>query len=493
MTGTAAAWWLIVMRVLQGVGGAFLFANSSAILTDVFPAHQRGLALGINNVAGIAGSFIGLVIGGRPGPRQLASDLPGLGAVRDLRDRLGATCNLVDTGQRQKAKLDWWGNITFAVGLIAVLVGITYGIQPYGGHTMGWTNPYVLAAIFGGVVVLVAFVLIEQRVKDPMFHLDLFRIRAFTAGNVASLLSALGRGGLQFILIIWLQGIWLPQHGYSFERTPLWAGIYMLPLTVGFLLSAPLSGVLSDKFGARPFATGGMIVAAASFALLLVLPVNFNYLAFSAILVLNGIGMGMFGSPNRAGIMNALPARQRGAGAGMAATFQNSATVLSIGIFFTLMILGLASSLGGTLNHGLTAQGVSAADAARISHLPPVATLFASLLGYNPIQQLLGPSAQTLSAQHLHYLTGRQFFPNLISDPFHEGLQVAFIFAIIACLVAAWASWLRGGKYHYEEDDPADAESAERFTGLDSFELVEPVAESSTSANAAGRPAAAGT
>jgi MFS family permease len=275
----------------------------------------------------------------------------------------------------------------------------------------------------------------------------------------------------------------------------LWAGIYMLPLTVGFLLAAPLSGVLSDKFGARPFATGGMIVAAVSFALLLVLPVNFNYLAFSAILVLNGIGMGMFGSPNRAGIMNALPARQRGAGAGMAATFQNSATVLSIGIFFTLMILGLASSLGGTLSHGLTAQGVSPADAARISHLPPVATLFASLLGYNPIQQLLGPTAaHSLSAQHLHFLTGRQFFPNLISAPFHKGLQVAFIFAIIACLVAAWASWLRGGKYHYEDgEDAGDAESAEMFTGLDSLELVEPLSEPEKSPPATGRPAAAST
>jgi len=168
--------------------------------------------------------------------------------------------------------------------------------------------------------------------------------------------------------------------------------------------------------------------------------------------------MGMFGSPNRAGIMNSIPARQRGAGAGMAATFQNSAAVLSIGIFFSLMILGLASSLGGTLSHGLTAQGVSAADAARISHLPPVATLFASLLGFNPIQQLLGPSAHTLSAQHLHFLTGREFFPNLISSPFHDGLQVAFLFAIVACLVAAWASWLRGGKYVHVEEIGVGAE-----------------------------------
>ena len=466
MTGAAGAWWLIVMRVLQGVGGAFLFANSSAILTDAFPAEERGLALGINNVAGIAGSFIGLVIGGLLGPVNwrlifLVSVPFGLFGT------VWAYLKLKDTGKRQEAKLDWWGNITFAVGLIAVLVGITYGIQPYGGHTMGWTNPYVLTAIIGGIAVLIAFVLIERKVDDPMFHLNLFKIRAFTAGNIAALLAALGRGGLQFILIIWLQGIWLPLHGYSFERTPLWAGIYLLPLTIGFLAAAPLSGILSDRFGARPFATGGMLLAACSFFLLLILPVNFNYWAFAAILVLDGVGMGMFGSPNRAGIMNALPAKQRGAGSGMAATFQNSATVLSIGIFFSLMILGLASSLGPALDHGLVAQGVSQADATRISHLPPVATLFASLLGYNPIQQLLGPSAAHLSAAHEHFLTGRSFFPNLISSPFHDGLRVAFIFSIVACLIAAWASWLRGGKYHYvDEGTASEAAESPAATGV---------------------------
>ncbi len=452
LTGPAGAWWLIIMRVFQGVGGAFLFANSSAILTDAFPAEQRGLALGINNVAGIAGSFIGLVIGGLLAPVNW--HLVFLVSVPfGLFGTVWAYLKLQDNGRRQPARIDWWGNVTFAVGLIAVLVGITYGIQPYGGHVMGWTNPWVLGAIIGGIVLLGLFVVIENRVQDPMFHLDLFKIRAFTAGNIAALLAALGRGGLQFILIIWLQGIWLPQHGYSFERTPLWAGIYLLPLTIGFLASAPISGILSDRYGARPFATGGMLLAALSFLCLLLLPVNFNYWAFAAVLVLDGVGMGLFSSPNRAGIMNSIPRKQRGAGSGMAATFQNSATVLSIGIFFSLMILGLASTLSGALSHGLLAQGVSPADAARISHLPPVATLFASLLGFNPIQQLLGPSVHHLSAAHQQYLTGRGFFPHLISAPFHDGLEVAFIFSIIACLIAAGASWLRGGKYVYSEDD----------------------------------------
>jgi MFS family permease len=449
MHGTAAAWWLILMRILQAVGGAMLMANSSAILTDAFPASERGLALGLNQVAGIAGSFIGLVLGGILGPiswRYVFLVSVPFGVLGTIWSYL----KLKELGIRRPARLDWWGNVTFGVGLIAVLVGITYGIQPYGGHTMGWTSPVVLGLIGGGLAVLAAFCVIETHVADPMFRLSLFRIRPFTAGNVASLLSGLGRGGLMFVLIIWLQGIYLPMHGYSFERTPLWAGIAMLPLTVGFLIAGPVSGWLSDRFGARPFATGGMVVAAASFGLLELLPVNFAYWEFAAILLLNGIGMGLFASPNRAGIMNSLPPERRGVGAGMSATFQNSAMVLSIGIFFTLIILGLASSLPSALSHGLTAQGVPAADAARVAALPPVSIMFAALLGYNPVQTLLGPVITKLPASHAAYLTGHSFFPSLISAPFSQGLDVAFDFAIAACLVAALASLLRGKRYVHE-------------------------------------------
>ena len=401
-------------------------------------------------MAGIAGSFIGLVLGGVLGPiswRYVFLVSVPFGVLGTIWSYL----KLRELGVRRPAALDWWGNVTFAAGLVAVLAGITYGIQPYGGHTMGWTSPLVIGLVGGGLAMLVIFGVIETRVAEPMFRLSLFRIRPFTAGNLANLLAGLGRGGLMFILIIWLQGIYLPIHGYSFSQTPLWAGIAMLPLTAGFLVAGPVSGWLSDRFGARPFATGGMLVAAASFAALQFLPVDFVYWQFAGILLLNGIGMGLFASPNRAGIMNSLPANQRGVGAGMAATFQNSATVLSMGIFFSLMIAGLASTLGGTLTHGLTAQGVPAAVADRAGSLPPVATLFASLLGFNPVQQLLGNSASSLPPDKLHYVTGRQFFPQLISGPFHHGLQVAFLFAVIACLVAAWASWLRGGKYHYVE------------------------------------------
>jgi MFS family permease len=431
------------MRIMQGVGGAMLMANSSAILTDAFPSNERGLALGLNQVAGIAGSFIGLVLGGVLGPlswRYVFLVSVPFGVLGTIWSYL----KLRELGMRKPASLDWWGNITFAAGLIAALAGITYGIQPYGGHTMGWTSPMVITLIAGGVALLILFGFIETQVAEPMFRLDLFRIRPFSAGNLASLLAGLGRGGLMFILIIWLQGIYLPMHGYSFESTPLWAGIAMLPLTVGFLIAGPLSGWLSDKFGARPFATGGMIVAAISFVLLMQLPVNFAYWQFAGILLLNGIGMGLFASPNRAGIMNSLPPDKRGVGAGMSATFQNSSMVLSIGVFFSLIILGLAGTLPAALGHGLTAQGVPAAAAQRIAGLPPVSIMFAALLGYNPVKTLLGPSLHNLPASHAAYLTGHSFFPSLISGPFQHGLTVAFTFAIAACLVAGLASLLRG-------------------------------------------------
>ena len=451
MHGSAGALWLILMRVGQGVGGALIFANSSAILTDAFPQDQRGLALGVNSIAAIAGSFLGLVLGGVLAPiswRLVFLVSVPIGVVATF----WAYHSLRELSERRPARIDWWGNATFAIGLVGVMVGITYGIQPYGGHTMGWTSPLVLASLLGGLALLGVFCLIELRVEEPMFHLGLFRIRAFAAGNLAALLAAMGRGGLQFILIIWLQGIWLPEHGYNFAQTPLWAGIYMLPLIAGFLVAGPASGYLSDRFGARPFATGGMILAAASFLLLIVLPVDFSYIWFALILVLNGVGMGLFSSPNSAGVMNSLPASQRGAGAGMLATFMNSASVLSIGVFFTLMIAGLASGLPNALHSGLVAHDVPAADAARISHLPPVSTLFASFLGFNPVKTLLGPHVlHGLPPADVHALTGRSFFPQLISSPFHSALVYAFVFAIAACLVAAFASLLRGGKYVHEE------------------------------------------
>ncbi|MCF8608501.1 MFS transporter, partial [Gordonia sp. HY442] len=356
------------------------------ILTDAFPAHQRGLAMGINGVAAIAGSFLGLLVGGLLAPIQwhyifLVSVPFGLVGT------VWAYLKLRDTGVRTKAKMDWWGNLTFAIGLIAILVAITYGIQPYGDSDMGWGNPLVLAGLIGGFVVLAIFVWIETRVESPLFELSLFRNRSFTAGNAANLMGSIGRGGLQFILIIWLQGIWLPQHGYDYSQTPLWAGIYMVPMTIGFLLVAPVSGALSDKLGTKWFTTIGMLITAGTFVALIMLPVDFAYPAFAVVLLINGVGMGLFASPNRAEVMNSLPASSRGSGAGMMTTFQNAAMVLSIGLFFSLMIAGLSSGLPDAMFSGLTANGVPADQANAVANLPTVGILFAAFLGYNPIQE----------------------------------------------------------------------------------------------------------
>ena len=443
MHGSDGALWLIIWRVVQGIGGAFLFANAAAIVTDAFPANQRGTALSVNSIAAIAGSFIGLILGGVLAPVNwhliflVSAPIGVFGTV-------WAYFMLHDIGVRKHAQMDWWGNLLFAAGLIAILVGITYGLLPYGGHPMGWTNPWVLTALFGGLALLVVFVYVETKVAEPLFRLSLFKIRAFAAGNVANFMLALGRGGMQFMLIIWLQGIWLPLHGYSFSQTPLWAGIYLVPLTIGFLVSAPLSGVLSDRYGARAFTTGGALLTALSFFFLLFLPVDFPYWVFAVIIAGNGFGSGLFASPNRAEMMNSLPADQRGVGSGMIATFMNTSFVLSIGIFFSLMVAGLSSRLPTAMSSGLIAQGIPSSAAQQISHLPPIGVLFAAFLGYNPMQQLLGPLLAHLPAGHAAYVAGRQFFPHLITGPFHDGLGVAFAFAIAANVIAAIASLLTG-------------------------------------------------
>jgi MFS family permease len=448
MTGRAGADYLIVFRIVQGIGGACLLANAAAIITDAFPANQRGMALGINNIVGVSGMFVGLVLGGLLAPINwrlvfLISVPVGLFGT------VWAYLKLEERSEPRPRPIDWIGNITFAAALVCLMVAITYGIRPYGGHATGWGSPRVVVLLAAGLLCMIAFVAAEHRVADPMFRLPLFRIRAFTFGTLSTFLSAVARGGLMFMLIIWLQGIWLPLHGYDFTKTPLWAGIYMLPLILGMLVAGPTSGYLSDRFGARGFATGGMLGAAVSFGLLLLLPTDFSYPVFALVLALNGISMGMFASPNRAAVMNSLPRGDRGVGGGMNQTFQNSAQVISIGIFFTLMIAGLSGTLPHAMTSGLQAHGVSAASAQHAAHLPPVSILFAAFLGYNPIQHLVGPHAlAALSAHSQATITGRSFFPHLISGPFRSGLKEAFLFAIVACLVAAAASLMRGGRYY---------------------------------------------
>ncbi len=461
LAGGQAALWLILWRVVQAFGGAMLMANSAAILTDAFPANQRGMALGINQIAGISGQFVGLLLGGL----LAAWDWRAVFWVNvpiGVWGTIWAYRSLREIATTRRAKIDWIGNILFAVGATSVLAAITYGIQPYGGHATGWTNPLVLAGLIGGAAVLVVFCVVETRIAEPMFRMGLFRIRAFAAGNAASLMSSIARGGLQFMLVIWLAGIWLPLHGYDFTVTPLWAGIYMLPLTAGFLLAGPLSGYLSDRFGSRPFATAGLLVAACGFTGLMLLPIDFPYPAFAAIIFCNGVGSGLFASPNTSSIMSSVPARHRGAASGMRSVFMNSGMSLSIGIFFSLMIAGLADTLPRTLSSGLRAQGVPAAVAAHIASLPPVSTLFSAMLGYNPMKSLLAPYGvlAKLPARNVALLTGRQFFPHLISGPFHHGLGIVFGAAIGMCVLGALVSLLRGRQFIYTEPSTETPEVA---------------------------------
>ncbi|MFG1810023.1 MFS transporter [Streptomyces sp. NPDC049040] len=443
--GGSGALWLIGWRVVQALGGSMLMANSAAIITDAFPAHQRGMALGINQISALSGQFIGLVLGGLLSAWDWRAvfwvNLPVgiLGTIWAYR-------SLRETSARQKSRIDWWGNLTFALGLGALLVSITYGIQPYADHTMGWTSPKVLAGLIGGSVLLAVFCVIESRVEQPMFHLALFRNRAFAAGNAASLLASVARGGLQFMLIIWLQGIWLPLHGYDYADAPLWAGIFLLPLTAGFLVAGPLCGWLSDRHGVRFFTTGGLLLFSASFVGLLLLPITFPYWAFALLIMANGMGSGMFSAPNTSAIMSSVPVTHRGAASGMRSTFQNSGMSLSIGVFFSLLIIGLADRLPAALSAGLQAQGVPAATARHAASLPPVSTVFSAFLGINPVQTLLGPSGvlDTLPAHNRAVLTGKEFFPDLISAPFHHGLLIVFATATAMGLLAATASLLRG-------------------------------------------------
>jgi EmrB/QacA subfamily drug resistance transporter len=444
-TGNTGALELILFRIIQGIGAGFLFSNSAAILTDAFPPTQRGRALGINQIAAIAGQFLGLILGGILAAVNwrlvfLVSVPVGLVGTIWAYTMLREVATI-----RKHQRIDWYGNIAFALGLTIFLLGITDAIEPYGSSPTGWGNPMVLAMIASGVLLLVFFVWIETRVSDPMFRLELFKIRMFTAGNIAGFLSAMGRGGLQFMLIIWLQGIWLPLHGYSFEDTPLWAGIYMTPLLIGFVLMGPISGYLSDRFGARVFSTIGMMVQCIGFIGLTFLPANFPYPVFAALIFLLGCGSGLFASPNTSAVMSSVPPERRGVSSGMRATFQNSASLVSIGLFFSIVTAGLAATLPTTFFAGLTQYGVSASVATQIAHLPPTAALFGAFLGYNPVAQLLPPTTlHLLSPQNQAALLGKSFFPNLISGPFMVGLHAVFYVSAALCVIAAIASYLRG-------------------------------------------------
>ncbi len=458
-TGNTGAMLVIIFRLIQAVGGGFLFANSAAILTDAFPHYERGMALGLNGVAFIGGSLLGLILGGI------------LAAINwrlvflvnvpiGIAGTIWAYLKLQETGVLNKGqRLDLVGNTTFGAGLTILLIALTYGILPYGHSPMGWTNPWVQGGLVAGIILLVGFVFIELRVKDPMFRLSLFSNRMFSASNVSGFLYSVARGGLMFMLIIWLQGIWLPLHGYNFQETPLWAGIYMAPMMGGFFLMGPLSGWLSDRFGSRGFTISGMLITTVGFLLLAAQPANFSYVPFMLILVLLGMGMGTFNSPNMAAVMNSVPAKYRGVASGMRATIQNSGMLLSMSLFFSMVIIFLAGKLPPVLYSGLVAVGIPPAAAAYAAHLPPTGALFAAFLGYNPMQQLLPPAVlASLPAATRNLIMGKEFFPSLMAPAFMASLRITFYGAAAMALAAAIASMLRGGKYIYDEDDASSAQ-----------------------------------
>ena len=453
-TGDAGALEIIIFRMIQAVGGALFMANSAAILSDAFPSDERGKALGINTVAGMSGNILGLVLGGILAifnwryiflvsvPFGLIGTILSYYKLKEL------------SIKAIKTKLDIWGNLTFVSGITLLLIGVTYGLIPYGNNPMGWNNPWVIASMSLGLISLILFPIIETRVESPMFNLNLFKIKSFTFGILATLLSGLARGGAMILIIILLQGIWLPLHGYSYASTPFWAGVYLMPLIIGMIVMAPISGILSDKYGPRWIATTGMALVTLSFLLLIVIPTNFTYIELGLILLLMGIGNGMFGSPNNASIMNSVSAEDRGVASGMMFTMFNTATPISIAIFFTIIVIGLTQRFPEAMTSSLTSIG-AVQLAPLLSNIPPTAALFSALLGYNPVAGILPTLPPSLVAliphSTINTITSTTWFPSTLEIAFIPSLKISFYIAAIIAAIAAILSALRGEKYIHKE------------------------------------------
>ena len=472
--GTTGAWALVGFRLIQAVGASFLFANSAALLTDAFPPEERGKAMGINMVAFIGGSLVGLVVGGVlaaiPDLHFAGIVLPTWRIIFLVSVPVGvvgtvwayARLREIST-RREHQRIDYVGNVTFAAGLTLVLVALTYGLLPYGASPTGWASPWVLSGLVAGVGLLGAFLAVELRVSDPMFRLQLFRVRAFAAGNVAALLGSIARGGMMLLLVVWFQGIWLPLHGYAYSQVPLWAGILMMPMIAGFLTAGPVSGWLSDRHGPRLLATVGMAVASATFFLLALLPLNFAYWEMGALLYVQGCGMGMFAAPNSASVMNSVPPENRGAASGMLATLQNTGQQLSMALFFTIVIVGLSSGLSGSVGQALASARVGSPDSGILSTLVatnPTGALFGAFLGENPMQTLLGAAASVpgwvpLSSAATQALLAPHFFASAIGPAFHDALAEAFLFAGAVTGIGAVVSAARGQRYIHGQAAPA--------------------------------------
>ncbi|WP_048082720.1 MFS transporter [Methanobacterium arcticum] len=449
-TGDIGAIEIIAFRIIQAIGAAFLMANGSALLTDAFPVSERGKALGINMVAFMSGQFIGLLLGG-------------ILAIYDWRfvflvsvpfgllGTIWSFLKLKEISYRDpNTKIDIIGNIVFVASITSILLGITYGLMPYGNDAMGWHNPWVIASMIIGFALLAVFPFIENRAENPMFRMDLFKIKMFSYANIAGFLNAMGRGGMMFMLIILLQGIWLPLHGYSYESTPFWAGVYMLPLTLGVVVMGPISGMLSDKYGPRWIATLGMVISAAAFLVLAALPYDFSYLEFGAAIFMMGIGQGMFSSPNTASIMNSVSPKDRGIASGMITTVIMTAFTASMAMFFTIVIVGITQKFPGAMTSSLASIG-AVQLAPVLSSIPPTGALFSAFLGFNPVSTILSalPTqfVSSIPQGTLTILTGTTWFPQTLAEAFMPALRMSFYIGAAFCAIGAVLSGLRGANY----------------------------------------------
>lgn len=463
-TGSTGAIELILFRFVQAVGGALTMANGPAIITDVFPSSERGKALGINTVALMSGQFIGLLLGGILVtynwryvflvniPFALIGTIWAYWKMEEL------------SFKAKKTSVDILGNVFFIGGLTSLLVGITYGLMPYEHDgimdAMGWNSPLVHITSAIGIILLLAFPFVERRAENPMFRFEFFKIRAFAFSNLANFMAAIARGGIMFMLILLLQGIWLPLHGYSFEDTPLWAGIYMLPLTVGFIIMGPISGMLSDKYGPRWIATSGMVLVAVVFLGLAMLPYNFDYWELGILIFLMGIGNGMFSSPNSSSIMNSVPAEDRGVASGMMSTLMNSAMTMSMALFFTIVIVGLQGTFPSAIHESFSSFASTQTApvmqnlAAQISEISPTNALFSAFLGYNPMGTILNVMDSSIVASIpqsvVDTLTSNYWFPQTLQQAFMPALRVSFFIGAFLSAIAALLSAMRGQHYVHE-------------------------------------------
>ncbi len=449
-SGNKGALLLIIFRMIQAVGAGFLMVNSTALLTDAFPFNERGKAMGINQISFIVGSLLGLILGG-----FLSGYDWHLVFIVNIPFAIAGTIwsifKLKETAEKQKVHMDLWGNITLALSLILISLGFTYTLEPYGKSQMGWGSPFVILSFIFGVLFLILFVIIERRVKGPLFNLSLFKIRPFAYGNLSLLLSSLGRGAVMFLVIIWLQGIYLPLHGFSYTQTPFWAGIYMLPLLLGMVIFGPIGGALTDKYGARIFATSGMIITSIGLFLLTLLPYNFNVVPFELIMFLIGVGGGLFAAPNTTAIMNAVASKDRASANGMRMTINNVSATISMAIFFSITITVFSQKLPSAMISSSLAIGVPYQLAKILSAIPPSGALFGAFLGVNPMSVIPAQLLSTLSPSTLAALESNTFFPKVIGPSFMVGLSYSIYIALALSILGAIFSALMGERYVHEE------------------------------------------